>query len=191
MTLHVQGDFVMRTIQRLGALVCVLAIADNLSAQDAFVDGALFSEVSSVGGGEPLFRYDDQERWKHGYLHIMPYYGGYHSFRPYNYHHVFNQSQTASGWGMSPVAPYSQQFWHRYAHLTDLSRGNHSPVAPQPAPVIRNDLYPPPQRPVMTDPSAYAVPPSPLTVPAVAPVQYQPAGPAAGGPSLPSARAAW
>jgi hypothetical protein len=101
----------------------------------------------SVGSSEPLFRYDDQERWKHGYLHDMPYYEGYHSFRPYNYHHVFGQSTTAAGWGMPSVMPYSQQFWHRYEHMVDLSRGDHTPVAPPLRPPQEWDHYPKPIRP--------------------------------------------
>ena len=69
---------------------------------------------ASVGSNEQLYPYDDQEKWKHGYLKEMPYYHGFHSFRPYNYHHVYSQSQTAAGWGMNPNAPQSQQFWHKY-----------------------------------------------------------------------------
>ncbi|RLS56682.1 MAG: hypothetical protein DWH91_05965 [Planctomycetota bacterium] len=69
---------------------------------------------SSVGSSEQLYPYDDQEKWKHGYLKEMPYYHGQHSFKPSNYHHIYSQSQTAAGWGMNPNAPYSQQFWHKY-----------------------------------------------------------------------------
>lgn len=76
---------------------------------------------ASVGSGEPLFSYDDLERWKHGYLQVMPYYGGYHSFRPYNYKQVISQSQTAAGWGLAPTMPYSQQFWHYYEQQADLA----------------------------------------------------------------------
>ena len=76
-----------------------------------------FVGPASVGSNEQLYPYDDQEKWKHGYLKEMPYYHGYHSFRPYNYHHVYSQSQTAAGWGMSPTSPQSQQFWHKYESM--------------------------------------------------------------------------
>lgn len=118
------------------SLLCLVAFTGSLQAQEAFVGGA------SVGSSEPLYRYDDQERWKHGYLQIMPYYHGWHSFRPYNYHHVFNQSQTAAGWGMSPAMPYSQQFWHKYENMTDLSQGHHSLVSPNVAPTPVDSHYP-------------------------------------------------
>lgn len=77
-------------------LVLLTMAGSHAMAQEEFVGPA------SVGSSEPLFSYDDLERWKHGYLQIMPYYGGYHSFRPYNYKQVISQSQTAAGWGLSP-----------------------------------------------------------------------------------------
>lgn len=104
----------------------------------------------SVGASEPMFRYDEQERWKHGYIQNVPYYEGFHSFRPYNYHHVFSQSQTAAGWGMSAVLPYSQQFWHKYEAQVDLSRGNHTPVTPYEAPIPQYDHHPKPIMPGST-----------------------------------------
>lgn len=97
---------------------------------EAGVIGQDFVGPASVGNQEPLFLYDDLERWKHGWVRAMPYYAGYHSFRPYNYHHVFSQSQTAAGWGMSPVLPYSQQFWHRYENQADLSGRAYTSAAP-------------------------------------------------------------
>ncbi|MCA9088449.1 MAG: hypothetical protein KDA90_07405 [Planctomycetaceae bacterium] len=93
---------------------------DYIGAGQEFVgSGQEFVGPGSVGSNEPLFSYDDQERWKHGWIQAMPYYGGYESFRPYNYHHVFGQATTAQGWGMS--MPYSQQFWHRYENMTNLA----------------------------------------------------------------------
>lgn len=89
------------------AALMTAAMASTGLAQD-------FVGPSSVGSSEQLYPFDDQEKWKHGYLKEMPYYHGYHSFRPYNYHHVYSQSQTAAGWGMNPTSPYSQQFWHKY-----------------------------------------------------------------------------
>jgi len=126
-------------------------LAGSVQAQDAtFVPeatqnlgyGGAYNGPGSVGSSEPLFRYDDQERWKHGWVRNVPYYEGFHSFRPYNYHHVFSQAQTAAGWGMPATMPYSQQFWHRYEGMTDLSRGDHSPVAPYVPPPSEFDHYP-------------------------------------------------
>ena len=86
---------------------------------------------------EPLFPYDDQEVWKHGWIKVIPYYGGYHSYRPYNYKNVFSQSAQSASWGMSPTAPYSQQFYHRYETITGaevpMSAIQNSPYGPHPS----------------------------------------------------------
>jgi len=135
------------------SIAMTAVIASSLPAQDYVSDGYVttgpeaYTGGASVGAMEPLYSYDDQEPWKHGYLQIMPYYGGHHTFRPYNYHHVFNQSQTAAGWGMNPVLPYSQQFWARYEAMTDLSKGDHSLVAPLKPPVEEWNHYPKPINP--------------------------------------------
>lgn len=137
-----------------------------------------FLGAASVGSNEPLFYYDDQEPWKHGYIQAMPFYGGYRSFLPYNYHNVFGQSQTAAGWGMSPTLPYSQQFWHKYEHLVDLSQGDHSPLTPYERPIQEWDHYPKPIGP------NGAVPPAPsypsdanstfyMTAPSATPVGFE------------------
>lgn len=150
------------------ACCCSVALASPLLAQDVYPDNTGYGDTylgpASVGSNEPLFRYDDQERWKHGYIQSMPYYGGYHAFLPYNYHNVFGQSQTAAGWGMSPVLPYSQQFWHRYENMTDLSRGHHTPLIPYVPPVQEWDHFPKPYTP------SSALPPAPLQSPAGAPL---------------------
>ena len=70
--------------------------------------------IEAVGAPcEPRFPFDCPAPWLHGYVQDAPAYGGFYSFRPYNYKHVFVQSQIAVGWGFSPVAPYSQQYWQR------------------------------------------------------------------------------
>jgi hypothetical protein len=137
------------------------------ATQDVGYESA-FSGPGSIGSGEPLFRYDDQERWKHGYIQNMPYYEGYHSFRPYNYHHVFSQAQTSAGWGMPATMPYSQQFWHRYENMVDLSRGDHTPVAPYIPPAKEFDHYPKPLRSgaMLTPAPVDTVPMEPSPVPA-------------------------
>jgi hypothetical protein len=111
---------------RFACVVLAFAgIAGPALAQDDYPEyygGGDYYGPASVGSSEPLFSYDDQEPWKHGYLQVMPFYGGHHLFLPYNYKSVFAQSQVAAGWGMPNVMPYSQQFWHRYAPQADLSQ---------------------------------------------------------------------
>jgi hypothetical protein len=105
-------------------LFAVSLLAPLAAAQDYYPQypvGGDYYGPSSIDSSEPLFAYDDQEPWKHGYLQVMPYYGGHHLFLPYNYKAVFSQSQVAAGWGMPNVMPYSQQFWHRYEQQADLS----------------------------------------------------------------------
>lgn len=82
-------------------------------AQEFIITGQTF------GVAEPLYQYDDREPWKHGWIQVMPYYGGYHSFRPYNYKHVLSQSAQAAAWGLPHTMPYSQQFYHRYENFAD------------------------------------------------------------------------
>lgn len=93
------------------------------------VGSAVAQEFSadSTLRGEQLFPYDDQDPWKHGYIQVMPFYGGYHSFRPYNYKHVYAQSAQAAQWGIAAQAPYSQQFWHQYERRVDLSMTEFAP----------------------------------------------------------------
>ncbi|MCA9077012.1 MAG: hypothetical protein KDA93_18440 [Planctomycetaceae bacterium] len=93
-------------------IIAVSVMAGNGLAQDFSIGGPVQS------ASEPLYQYDDLEVWKHGWIQIMPYYGGYHSYRPYNYKNVFSQSAQSAAWGMSPTAPYSQQFYHRYESIT-------------------------------------------------------------------------
>jgi len=65
-------------------------------------------------GGRQLYPFDQQDPWLHGHYQRVPSYGGYSSFRPYNYRHVASQSQIAASLGVSAGMPYSQQFWNRY-----------------------------------------------------------------------------
>ncbi|QDT40938.1 hypothetical protein Pan241w_09970 [Gimesia alba] len=70
--------------------------------------------VTSGLYGDPLYPFDSQYPWQHGYFQEISPYSGYHYFKPYNYRHVLSQTQTASGWGITPQLAYSQHFWNRY-----------------------------------------------------------------------------
>jgi len=102
--------------------------------------GGAYPPVSPGAYGEPMYPYDSQEPWLHGYFQHMPAYRGHAAFRPYNYKHVLSQSQTAAGWGIDPHMAYSQQFWHRYqkqASLNETSYGSGTSSTdsiPQPKP---------------------------------------------------------
>ena len=64
-------------------------------------------------GNEPLYPYDTQLPWMHGYFQEMPSYGGFSYYRPYNYKHVMPQSQVSAAWGNSSNMPYSHQYFDR------------------------------------------------------------------------------
>lgn len=151
--------------------IVVVTLAGRLSAQGVFFTGQEYLGPASVGSNEPLYPYDDQDPWKHGYLQVIPFYGGYHSGRPYNYHHVFSQTQTSVGWGMPHGLPYSQQWWTRFEPLGDPGRAMTEPNGyfGQVAPPLRSQEwagYSPPAG-SWGDPGPYF----PTT--AVSPVQYQ------------------
>ncbi|OYW22727.1 MAG: hypothetical protein B7Z55_04315 [Planctomycetales bacterium 12-60-4] len=93
-----------------------------------------YNQYGFEGQYEQRYPFDSNQNWVHGYFQEIPAYGGHAFYRPYNYKDVLSQSQTAAGWGASPVLPYSQQFWHRYhdrATMLKLSQVE-QPVVPQP-----------------------------------------------------------
>lgn len=97
----------------------VLAIAVTLCSVAAAqaqvgMPGIEYANTVAGGDGVQLYPYDQQDPWLHGYYQRYPAYGGFASFRPYNYRHVFSQTQIASGWGSAHGMPYSQQFWNKY-----------------------------------------------------------------------------
>lgn len=68
------------------------------------------------GGGpvtDPYLNFDAYEPWVHGYWQELPAFGGYTYFRPYNYRHVYIQSEVAATWGTSAHMPYSQEYFRR------------------------------------------------------------------------------
>ncbi|RMG37694.1 MAG: hypothetical protein D6725_08490 [Planctomycetota bacterium] len=96
--------------------------------------GAMPTEMIAGGGfgggaAGQLYPFDSPEPWLHGYFQEIPAYGGFRSFQPYNYRHVFGQVQAAAVWGMGAM-PYSQQFWHRYADRASLKE-RATPYAPR------------------------------------------------------------
>ena len=76
--------------------------------------GIEYGNTIAAGDGVQLYPYDQQDPWLHGHFQRVPAYGGFSSFRPYNYRHVLAQTQLAQSWGHTHGMPYSQQFWNRY-----------------------------------------------------------------------------
>ncbi|MCA9058166.1 MAG: hypothetical protein KDA85_06690 [Planctomycetaceae bacterium] len=88
--------------------------------------GVYYSGSIAAGDGGQLYPFDRQDPWIHGHYQRIPAYGGYASFRPYNYHHVFSQTQMAGRTGASHGMPYSQQYWNKYRG-SYLNENLHSP----------------------------------------------------------------
>jgi hypothetical protein len=114
-------------------LVFLAATALLMTSATAYAQvgmpGIEYSTSIAAGDGGQLYPYDQQDPWLHGQFQRVPAYGGFASFRPYNYRHVFSQTQIAGGWGASHGMPYSQQFWNRYR--SSYLQGNlHSSAEP-------------------------------------------------------------
>lgn len=93
-------------------IVLLVLASNDAAAQMMYADPGGW--YGGSGTGVELYPFDQQETWIHGHFQRYPSYGGYASFRPYNYKHVAAQSQIAGGWGAPLGMPYSQQFWNRY-----------------------------------------------------------------------------
>jgi hypothetical protein len=93
-------------------IVLLVLASPDACAQMMYADPGGWSGGSAAG--VQLYPFDQQDTWIHGHFQRYPSYGGYASFRPYNYKHVAAQSQIAAGWGAPLGMPYSQQFWNRY-----------------------------------------------------------------------------
>ncbi len=86
--------------------------------------------MGSPACGEARYPFDAQDAWLHGYFQEVPAFDGFAAFRPYNYKHVFVQSQIAAGWGMT--SPYSQQIGqHPRAQAARTRLWNVRPVSYQ------------------------------------------------------------
>lgn len=109
----------------------ILALTSVAAEAQIGEPGVQYSTQIAAGDGGQLYPYDRQDPWLHGHFQRMPAYGGFASFRPYNYRHVFAQTQIAGQWGHVHGMPYSQQFWNKYR--TSYLQGNlHSQSVPQP-----------------------------------------------------------
>jgi hypothetical protein len=93
--------------------------------------GIEYSNTIAGGDGVQLYPFDQQDPWLHGYFQRVPAYGGFASFRPYNYRHVYSQTQISSQWGSAHGMPYSQQFWNKYRG-SYLDQNLHSQTQPMP-----------------------------------------------------------
>ena len=96
--------------------------------------GIEYGSTIAAGDGVQLYPYDQQDRWLHGHFQRVPSYGGFSSFRPYNYRHVFAQTQLAQSWGHTHGMPYSQQFWNRYrgSYLQGNLHADNQPIMQNP-----------------------------------------------------------
>ncbi len=96
--------------------------------------GIEYGNAIAAGDGVQLYPYDQQDTWLHGHFQRVPSYGGFSSFRPYNYRHVFAQAQLAQSWGHTHGMPYSQQFWNRYrgSYLEGRLHAGGQPAMPNP-----------------------------------------------------------
>lgn len=108
--------------------------------------GIQYSTQIAAGDGGQLYPYDRQDPWLHGHYQRIPAYGGFASYRPYNYRHVFAQTQIAGQWGLPHGMPYSQQFWNKYRG-SYLDGNLHSQVVPNAAPLTLGQLQSPGQFP--------------------------------------------
>jgi len=96
--------------------------------------GIEYGNTIAAGDGVQLYPYDQQDPWLHGHFQRVPSYGGFSSFRPYNYRHVSAQTQLAQTWGHAHGMPYSQQFWNRYrgSYLQGNLHAESQPMRPHP-----------------------------------------------------------
>ena len=75
-----------------------------------------YGEGASYGSSTYEYAYpnfDAYEPWVHGYWQDLPAYGGFASYRPYNYRHVYVQSEVAGIWGTSTVMPNSHEYFRK------------------------------------------------------------------------------
>ena len=168
----------------LFAFVFVVMLAASAQAQVGS-PGIDYGNTISAGDGLQLYPYDQQDPWLHGHFQRVPSYGGFASFRPYNYRHVFAQTQLAQSWGHAHGMPYSQQFWNRYrgSYLEGNLHSNSQPMMQNPqGPTYPMQGYPAPAYPISNSPAraypmqslpAQGMPNQAYPVSSVRPIAYQ------------------
>ena len=142
--------------------------------------GIEYGNTIAAGDGVQLYPYDQQDPWLHGHFQRVPAYGGFSSFRPYNYRHVLAQTQLAQSWGHTHGMPYSQQFWNRYrgSYLEGNLHADNQPIMrnPQmpghPSPMYPPQVAPQQQSPMQGNPSQRS-PDNTDSERAVRPIGYQ------------------
>ncbi len=83
----------------LSLSVIVMMTSAGAQAQAQVGDpGTQYSMQIAAGDGGQMYPYDRQDPWIHSHYQRIPAYGGFSSFRPYNYRHVFAQTQIAGQW---------------------------------------------------------------------------------------------
>ena len=133
-------------MRRTSLLAFLLAAILTASAQaQVGSPGIEYGNTIAGGDGVQLYPYDQQDTWLHGHFQRVPSYGGFASFRPYNYRHVSAQTQLAQQWGHAHGMPYSQQFWNRYraSYLEGNLHSGYQPVMQSPQmPGYPSQAYP-------------------------------------------------
>ena len=159
-----------------------ITLLSAVSAQaQVGMPGIEYSNTIAGGDGVQQYPYDQQDPWLHGYYQRVPAYGGFASFRPYNYRHVFSQTQISTQWGSANGMPYSQQFWNKYRG-SYLDQNLHSQMQAQPMPLRPStSVYPASSvRPIVYESAATPLMPmQPATAQTAAP-QVSNSSPAAG-----------
>ena len=138
----------MRQTSLLAFLVAAVVTASAQAQVGS--PGIEYGNTIAAGDGVQLYPYDQQDTWLHGHFQRVPAYGGFSSFRPYNYRHVFAQTQLAQTWGHAHGMPYSQQFWNRYrtSYLEGNLHADGQPMIQNPQlPGPTSQMYPAPSNP--------------------------------------------
>ncbi len=133
----------MRRTSWFAFLIAAVAAASTQAQVGS--PGLEYGNTIAAGDGVQLYPYDQQDPWLHGHFQRVPAYGGFASFRPYNYRHVFAQTQLAQQWGHAHGMPYSQQFWNRYraSYMDGNLHSSNQPIMPNPQmPVHPSQMYP-------------------------------------------------
>lgn len=127
---------------------CLVMLVSPAANAQVGNPGIQYSDSIAAGEGGQMFPYDQQDPWLHGQYQRVPAYGGFASFRPYNYRHVFAQTQIASGWGAAHGMPYSQQFWNKYrgSYLNGNLHSQAMPAQVSPTPSMASAVAPPVSR---------------------------------------------